>query len=206
MIELDLPMEIKRIEANPQVKDNAGRVAVTRGPLVYCFEGCDNDGRVRNIILDRDPKFTARHRPDLLGGVNVIEGKARGDRTVTAVPYYAWDHRDPGEMLVWVRQDGKSRSPQVDDPAWQGKLYRPLDPATLGESEPLDPIETALPTASHCHGNNVLSALNDRVEPKNSCDHDIPRFTWWDHRGTTEWVQLRVRRTDQALRRGGLLV
>ena len=189
VIELDLPMEIKRIEANPRVKDNAGRVAITRGPIVYCFEGCDNDGRVRNIILDREPKLTARHLSDLLGGVTLIEGRARGDRTVSAVPYYAWDHRDPGEMLVWVRQDGKSRSPQTDDPAWSDKLYRPLDPATLGESEPLEPIELALPSASHRHGPNVLSALNDRIEPKDSCDHDIPRFTWWDHRGTVEWVE-----------------
>ena len=189
VIELDLPMEIKRIEANPRVKANAGRVAIARGPIVYCFEGCDNDGRVRNIVLDREPKLTARHRWDLLGGVTVIEGRARGDRTVTAVPYYAWDHRDPGEMLVWVRQDGKSRSPEVVDSAWQDKLYRPLDPDTLGESEPLAPIEMALPSASHRHGNNVLSALNDQVEPKDSCDQTIPRFTWWDHKGTVEWVQ-----------------
>ena len=187
VIELDLPMEIKRIEANPRVKDNAGRVAIARGPLVYCFEGCDNDGRVRNIVLDRDPKLTARQRSDLLGGVTVIEGKARGDRTVTAVPYHAWDHRDPGEMLVWTRQDGKSRSPEVDDPAWGDKLYRPLDPDTLGESEPLAPIEMALARASHSHDD--VGALNDQVEPKDSCDHTIPRFTWWDHKGTAEWVQ-----------------
>jgi hypothetical protein len=189
VIELDLPMEIRRIEANPRVKANMGRVALARGPLVYCFEGCDNDGRVRNIVLDHDPKFSAHERSDLLGGVTVIEGRARGDRTVTAVPYYAWDHRDPGEMLVWVRQDGKSRSPQIDDPAWQDKLYRPLDPATLGESEPLAPIEMALPSTSHAHGSDAVSALNDQVEPKDSCDQTIPRFTWWDHKGTTEWVQ-----------------
>jgi uncharacterized protein len=189
VIELDLPMEIKRIEANPRVKANAGRVAIARGPIVYCFEGCDNDGRVRNIVLKHDPQFKVEQRANLLGGVTVIEGQARGDRTVTAVPYYAWDHRDPGEMLVWVRQDGKSRSPEVDDPAWGDKLYRPLDPATLGKSEPIDPIEMALPSASHCHGPDAVSALNDQVEPKNSCDQSIPRFTWWDHKGTVEWVQ-----------------
>ena len=189
VIELDLPIEIKRIEANPSVEADKGRVAITRGPIVYCFEACDNDGRVRNIVLKHDPEFKAEHRSNLLGGVTVIEGQARGDRTVTAVPYHAWDHRDPGEMLVWVRQDGKSRSPQVDAPAWGDKLYRPLDPATLGESEALAPIELALPLASHCNGPDAVTALNDQVEPKDSCDQSIPRFTWWDHKGTTEWVQ-----------------
>ena len=47
-----------------------------------------------------------------------------------AVPYYAWDHRSPGEMTVWVGQEGKSSTPKTDDPTWQGKLYRPWDPAT----------------------------------------------------------------------------
>jgi hypothetical protein len=187
VIELDLPMEVQRIEANPRVEADRGRVALRRGPIVYCFEACDNDGRVRNIILDRDPQFKTEHRPDLLGGTTVITAAARGDRQVTAVPYYAWDHRQPGEMAVWVRQDGKTRSPDVDDPAWEDKLYRPLDPATLGPSEPIDPIETVYATASHA--NDSVGALNDRREPKNSCDHDIPRFTWWDHKGTAEWVQ-----------------
>ncbi|MCC6356243.1 MAG: transcriptional initiation protein Tat, partial [Verrucomicrobiae bacterium] len=44
-------------------------------------------------------------------------------------------------------------------------------------------------SASHCHGGDATAALNDGIEPKNSCDHDIPRFTWWDHRGTKEWAQ-----------------
>lgn len=47
----------------------------------------------------------------------------------------------------------------------------------------------ALPSASHRHGSDAVSALNDQVEPKDSCDQTIPRFTWWDHKGTAEWVQ-----------------
>lgn len=189
VIELNLPMAIQRIEAHPRVEADRGRVAIRRGPLVYCFEGVDNGGRVRNIVLARDPRFRAEHRADLLGGVTVIHGTARDGRPVAAVPYYAWDHRQPGEMAVWVRQDGKSRTPKVDDPAWQGRLYRPLDPATLGPSQPLTLMETVVPTASHCNATDSVSALNDELLPKNSCDHEIPRFTWWDHRGTQEWVQ-----------------
>jgi len=189
VIELDLPMPVRRIEAHPRVQADAGRVAIQRGPIVYCFEEVDNPGGVRNIILARDPQFEAEHRPDLLGGVTVVKCVDRGGRRLTAVPYYAWDHRAPGEMAVWVRQDGKSRAPAVDDPAWEGRLYRPLDPATLGPSTTLTIAERSAVSASHCTPPNTLSALNDLLEPSDSCDHGIPRFTWWNHRGTSEWVQ-----------------
>lgn len=187
-IELEFPVSVQRIEAHPLVEADRGRVSIQRGPIVYCFEGVDNGGRVRNIQLARDPEFQTEWKPDFLGGVVVISAKTRDGRTVRAIPYYAWDHREPGEMIVWVRQDGKTRQPRIDDPSWQNRLYRPLDPATLGPSEPLTLMEMADPSASFV-GVGTLSALNDGQEPKNSCDHDIPRFTWWNHLGTKEWVQ-----------------
>ncbi len=189
VIELDLPMPIRRIEAHPAVKADVGRVAVGRGPIVYGFEAVDNDGRVSNIMLPHDPKFTAEHRPDLLGGVTVIKGVDRSGREIVGIPYYAWDHREPGEMIVWVRQDGKSRTPKVDDTSWQGKLYRPLDPATLGPSIPLSLMEMSTPSASHCRGADNIGAINDQIEPSKSNDHGLARLTFWDHRGTKEWVQ-----------------
>ncbi len=123
-VQVDLPMPVQRIEAHPLVKANAGRVAIQRGPIVYCFEQVDNGGPVKDIVLARDPKFTVDHKPDLLGGVTVVRARDRDGRTLTAIPYYAWDHRRPGEMIVWVRQDGKPESPPVDG-TWEGKLYRP---------------------------------------------------------------------------------
>ncbi len=189
VVELDLPMPVRRIEAHPRVQANAGRVAIRRGPLVYCFEEVDNPEGVHNILLAKDPEFDVEHRPDLLGGVTVITCSDRTGRRLTAVPYDAWDHREPGDMAVWVRQDGKNRTPEVDDPGWQGKLYRPLDPATLGPPTELSIAELAAPSASHVHGADATSALNDLLEPSDSCDHTVPRFTWWDHRGTEEWVQ-----------------
>lgn len=189
VVELVLAMEVERIEAHPRVTANGGRVAIQRGPIVYCFEAADNLEGVRNIILPRDASFTTEHRADLLGGVTLIKTADRRGRALTAVPYYAWDHRQPGEMAVWVWQDGKPRQADVDQPGWEGRLYRPLDPVTLGEGLPLTAIEMAVPSASFCYGNNTIAALNDQVEPADSCDHNIPRFTWWDHRGTSEWVQ-----------------
>jgi DUF1680 family protein len=188
-IQVDLPMKIRRIEAHPAVEANRGRVAIQRGPIVYCFEAVDNDGQAANIMLPHDPKFTAEHRPDLLGGVTVIRGVDRSGRQILGIPYYAWDHREPGEMIVWVRQDGKSRTPDVDDPGWKGKLYRSLDPATLGPSIPLSLAEMSRASASHCWGRDSTSALNDRIEPSRSGDHGLARLTFFDHRGTKEWVQ-----------------
>ncbi|MHC4401779.1 MAG: glycoside hydrolase family 127 protein, partial [Planctomycetota bacterium] len=148
-IEWDFPMEIQRIEAHPKVEANHGRVAVQRGPIVYCFEAVDNGGSARSLMLPHDPKLVAEHRPDLLGGVTVIRGVDREGRQITVAPYCAWDQREPGEMIVWVRQDGKSRPPDANDPAWLDKLYRPLDPATLGPSIPLTIPERSTPSASH---------------------------------------------------------
>ena len=117
MIELDLPMPIGRIEAHPRVEADRGRVAVQRGPIVYCFEAVDNGGRVeqhraaaRSEVHGRAPRRPARRRDG-------DQGVAKDGRKITAVPYYAWDHREPGEMVVWVRQDGKSPSPKRMPPA-----------------------------------------------------------------------------------------
>jgi DUF1680 family protein len=195
-IELNLPMEVQRMEAHPAVEADRGRVAVQRGPIVYCFEGVDNcregvgnDGSVPRIVLAGDPKFNTRYKADFLDGVTIIGGVDRSGREVRAVPYYAWGHRTPCDMAVWVWQDGKSRTPEVNDPSWQGKLYRPLDPASLGPPLQLTAMELSAPSASHCSAGDTVLGLCDGILPKDSSDRDIPRFTWWDHRGTTEWVQ-----------------
>jgi DUF1680 family protein len=190
-IEIELPMAIQRVEAHPLVKDDAGRVAVQRGPIVYCFEQADQEMPVRTIVLAKDPQFTAEHRPELLGGVTVIKGVDVHGKPILAVPYYAWDHRQPGPMAVWVYQEGKSKTADPSDPTWKGELYRRLDAARLGPSEPLtlSMAEQMVATASHCHASDAVGALNDEIEPRNSNDSSIPRFTWWDHRGKREWVQ-----------------
>ncbi len=189
VVQLEMPMPIRRIEAHPSVVADAGRVAIQRGPLVYCFEAVDNGGRARNITLARDPQFTEEFRGDLLGGVMVIHAVTRDGRKITAVPYYAWDHRAAGEMAVWVRQDGKAPKADAKEPGWQNKLYRPLDASTLGPSVPPTPEEMTEVSASHSFSSDTLEALNDRVEPKKSSDQAVPRFTWWDHKGSKEWVQ-----------------
>ena len=97
------------------VEADRGRVALQRGPLVYALEGADHpDGRVRNLVLADESVLQTEHREHLLGGVVVITGPGRAlaydsrDRvtrkevTLTAIPYYAWANREPGEMAVWI--------------------------------------------------------------------------------------------------------
>jgi DUF1680 family protein len=125
IVRLELPMPVERIAAHPSVQADAGRVAIQRGPIVYCFEAADNGGHVKDIVLPDDPKWSIEHRKDLLGGVTVVAGVAQDGRKITAVPYYAWDHRAPGEMIVWVKQQGKVEKPAAEDPAWKDILYWP---------------------------------------------------------------------------------
>ena len=125
VVQLTLPMPVERIEAHPRVQADVGRVAIQRGPIVYCFEAVDNGGRVKDIVWPRDPKFAVEHRKDLLGGVTVITGVARDGRKITAVPYYAWDHHAPGEMIVWVTQEGKSTEAQRRRSGVEGQALPP---------------------------------------------------------------------------------
>jgi len=108
-IELNLPMPVRRVYAHPNVEADVGQVALMHGPIVYCFEGTDNDDDVFNLTLPPDAKFISEHRDDLLGGVTVLrsQGLRNGDTPVeiTAVPYYAWDNRETGEMLVWLAEE-----------------------------------------------------------------------------------------------------
>jgi DUF1680 family protein len=114
VIELNLPMAVRRVHANKKVEADTGRIALQRGPIVYCFEGADNPQGVANLVLPPDVEFQSQYRRDLLGGVVTISGqgkirqKQQDEQTVlknvdvTAIPYYAWAHRGKNEMAVWL--------------------------------------------------------------------------------------------------------
>ncbi|QEN85146.1 glycoside hydrolase family 127 protein [Labrys sp. KNU-23] len=121
-IRLDLDMPARRIYASPKVRHDAGRVALARGPLLYCVEETDNSAPLHNIALSVSAPIEATHDADLLGGVVVLSAPAfadqhagwdnvlyRGEPSTTtptslkAIPYFAWDNRQPGEMRVWIR-------------------------------------------------------------------------------------------------------
>jgi len=115
-IELNLPMPIRRVLSHQKVKDNAGRTAIQRGPVVYCFEGADNPQGVANLVLPPDAKCHPEYRGDLLGGIVTIKGQGQIQESqaegktllknieAVAIPYYAWAHRGKSEMAVWLPQ------------------------------------------------------------------------------------------------------
>jgi DUF1680 family protein len=114
VIEVRLPMEVRRVIASGKLKENEGKVALQRGPLMYCAEWPDNNGRAGNLVLPQTASFTTQFNPALLNGVTLIKAesiavitdtKNNSVSTVkqpfTAIPYYAWANRGKGEMTVW---------------------------------------------------------------------------------------------------------
>jgi DUF1680 family protein len=118
-------MPIERIRAHPRIEADGGRVALSRGPLVYCLEATDNGGHVRNLVIPAGTQLAMQHRADMLGGVTVIKGPALAVHRVewpntlylpssdepgvapcefTAIPYFANTNRQPGEMMVWMAE------------------------------------------------------------------------------------------------------
>jgi hypothetical protein len=179
-------MPVRRVLANRQVAADRNRVALERGPIVYAAEAVDSPSHsVRNLLLPDDAKLTARFRPDLLRGVEVIEGKAfhlgydaqgsvtRTEEKFTAIPYYAWANRGRDEMLVWI--------PDAESAA------RPTPWPTLA---------MASKVAASTGGGRVTGeglekrpeAVNDGEEPASSSD-PASYFDWWPEKGRTEWIE-----------------
>ncbi len=179
VVELQMDMPVRRVKAHPKVDADRERVALMRGPIVYCFEGCDHGGHIRHVVAPPQVQFATEHLADLLGGMTVLRGQGLGlyrteegrveqqPADLVAIPYGFNANRGPTEMAVWL--------PEVPARA------QPVPVPTIASR--------AQPSASHCTPADGLNALNDRVEPAASDDRKIPRFTWWDHRGTKEWVQ-----------------
>jgi DUF1680 family protein len=121
-LELDLPMQVRALHAHPAVKADLGRVAIARGPLIYCAEEIDNTADLNAIVVSDDLSAAKTAPLPALNGALAIELQARREHwpqrdgrlydtrppelkpeTARFVPYYLWDNRDPGEMLVWIR-------------------------------------------------------------------------------------------------------
>jgi DUF1680 family protein len=120
-IELVFPMPIRLMRTSPRSRNNIGKVAIVRGPIVYCIEEIDNGPDLHALLIDPKSKLTATHKPNLLGGVTVISGIAQkiladdddlySDRApktravkFQAVPYCVWGNRKVGRMAVWINE------------------------------------------------------------------------------------------------------
>lgn len=181
-VELNLPMPVRRIAAHPLVRADQGLLAIQRGPVVYCVEACDQPVPLASLFLPADADLKAEKVNSLLGGVVAIKGDARlaseqdWDRKlyqailparrvpVTAIPYYAWNNREPGEMEVWL----------------------PVSPpiSVFGGRE-----AQAQVTVSFANTNSQPQGIHDGAEPKNSGEQPAALCHWWPHKGGQEWAQ-----------------
>ncbi len=184
-VELNIPMLIRRVVAHDSVKADIGRVALERGPIVFCAEWPDHDGGyVRNLLLPDDADLTTEFLADRLYGIQAIRGRVAGfylneketlekrEQELLAIPYYAWAHRGKGEMMVWF--------------ARKEAVVQPVGQPTLASTSHVQ--------ASF--GKNP-QAVNDQLEPGSSIDHEVPYFHWWPHKGTTEWIQYDFKKPEE---------
>ena len=177
-VTLELPMMAHRVLARTEVASTRGRIAVQRGPLVYCAEACDQgDERVQDLVLPMQGEFVSEWHADLLQGVMTLRGKAlaterrsdetivvAGERELVLVPYFSWANRKRGAMAVWLAGD-----PSIAEPPPAASLAMSAKLTTSGGAD--------------------ARAMVDQLVPKTSNDHDVPYFHWWPKKGTTETVE-----------------
>lgn len=176
-VELHFDMPVRTVRANHKVEADRGRIAVERGPLVYCAEWPDNDCNVLQVLMNRQPVFSlasAAGLPDdrivaVRTGAQALSYDERGrlvaqDVALTLIPYYAWAHRGSGNMTVWLPQDVSACTP--------GKA-----PGLTTGCKVTASIESP-----------AIGAVNDGLVPADGEDRSIPYLHWWPRKGTTEWV------------------
>ena len=180
VVSLELPMDVRIVKADEKVEADRNKIAISRGPIVYCAEWPDNNnGNILSLMFDKEPKLNSEYTSELLNGVTVIKTNAKQVTrnidssynysepvAITLIPYYSWNNRGAGEMMVWLPTDASSVYPQ---PA----------PTIANKSK-----------VSASHPSPALKiALTDQYDPLNSMDHNRPYYHWWPKNNSWEWVQ-----------------
>lgn len=179
-VEVMIPMPVRKVVADNQIKEDRDKMAFQRGPVIYCAEWPDNNtGNVLDIVVKNEAPFTTEFNPTLLNGAQVIkttgyqtkrtlDGKVEllNEEQVTLIPYALWNNRGAGQMIVWLPSSAASA--------------RPLPAPTIANR-------------STVRGSKVstgdLKAVNDQIEPLNSNDHSVAYYHWWPAKDKWEWIQ-----------------
>ena len=176
-VQIHFDMEPRTVRANNKVEADRGRISIERGPLVYCAEHPDNSFDIMGALMNQNPQFALGKTQ--IGGTTVQtivtdaqtlnfdqQGKLQAtDQKLTLIPYYAWCHRGSGKMRVWLPQDLNATTPS--------------QPATLASESKISSSTAKMP---------ALTAINDRLVPKDETDRSVPYTHWWPKNGTTEWL------------------
>jgi DUF1680 family protein len=177
VVDVNLPMPVRRIVANEAVEADRDRVALQRGPIVYAAEWPDNpNGKVRNIVIPDSATLTSEFRPDLLKGVQVVKGTSFGltknadgtmkktEQPFVAIPYSTWANRGRGQMAVWLaRTDGAAHPTPYPTVATTSKIT-----TSRSSKNPQNMVDGEEPRAS----NDSTSYFD--WWPRNGCRADAP--------------------------------
>lgn len=183
VVELNLPMDVRRIKANENVKEDLGLLAMERGPIVYCLEGKDQpDNTVFNKYIPDGTSFSCKYDASLLNGVMVLNGIAKeverdgsvNDVPFIAIPYSTWNNRGADQMEVWVASSKEYATP-IPEPTIASKAKTFTVQAAIQKDAP----ESAAVEA-------WAWGVNDQWEPKSSSDTSKPYHYWWLKSGTLE--------------------
>ncbi len=176
-VNLHFDMEPRTVRANNKVEADRGMVSIERGPLVYCAEHPDNSFDIMGALINQAPQFTLGKGEIAGTPIQTLttsaqtlnfnkQGKLEAqDVTLTLIPYYAWCHRGSGKMRVWLPQDLNATNPS--------------QPETLASQSKVSSSTERMP---------ALSAINDRLVPKDENDRSVPYTHWWPKKACTEWL------------------
>ncbi len=189
IVELKFPMTPQLIKADERLEAAKGRLAIQRGPMVYCLEGKDQtDDRILNVLLDEKASFSSQYDPNLFGGISTVSfqgsllkkmpeagnGAELQPLALKAIPYFLWANRGKDNMLVWLPS--------------QLQAARPLNRPTLANSSKISASEGQ---------KGPLSAVSDQYLPNNSNDHSNPYIHWWPKFGEKVWLQFDFPQAEQ---------
>ncbi len=176
-LQIHFDMEARTVRANNKVEADRGMVSIERGPIVYCAEHPDNSFDIMGALINQNPQFTLGKGEIAGTPVQTLttsaqtlnfnkQGKLEAqDQTLTLIPYYAWCHRGSGKMRVWLPQDLNATNPS--------------QPETLASQSKVTSSTERMP---------ALSAINDRLVPKDENDRSVPYTHWWPKKDCTEWL------------------
>jgi hypothetical protein len=177
---LELPMPTRLNECDERVEDNLNRVAFTRGPFVLCAEEVDNGGATQRFFLDKKPSVEkttlsrVRHPAgsfiQVISQANALKKAGEPEkRKLSLVPYYAWNNRKPGSMIIWF-----PTTPEL----------AVFDPHALPKKSIFKTLK-----ASHTSDLDTVSAIGDGKEPRWSSGKKVPRWTSRPQLGKEQWVE-----------------
>lgn len=182
-VELTLPMDVKRVKAHEKVADDCGKLAIQRGPVMFCLEGQDQpDSLVFDKFIPDGTKFTEKYEPQLLNGVmtltatgkKVLPGGEIADAELKAIPYCTWNNRGCDHMAVWIPENAETAV---------AKPEPTLASTAMMYSEPTEVTSDAPAATSNLQWG---WGYNDQWEPKSSADNSKPYHYWWLREGTDE--------------------